>query len=297
VRGSFTGAFRDRAGKLEAADRGTIFLDEVGEMSLRMQALLLRFLETGEIQSVGSDAPSTVVDVRVVAATNRDLAAMVAQRGFREDLLFRINVTHIEVPPLRDRREDIRHFVRYFVEESGRDYQITEAALRTLEAYHWPGNVRELYNVIEQALSLASADRIDLADLPARIATAHGATRTVRRERRRSVADGLYEQLVSGACRFWDDIHPLFLSRDLTRADLRQLIGLGLQASGGNYRMLLDQFGMDQSDYKRLLNFLAAHDCSVDCKVYRVRRAAPLLTSRLPSGTGGAVAAQPPVIV
>src|SRR5204862_3969254 len=111
VKGSFTGAYRDKPGKLQAAHHGTLFLDEVGEMSLRMQALLLRFLENGEVQAVGSDAPRTTVDVRVVAATNRNLAEMIAAGQFREDLLYRLRVIHLEVPPLRRRPDDVRVLV------------------------------------------------------------------------------------------------------------------------------------------------------------------------------------------
>src|SRR6188768_3422109 len=107
VKGSFTGAYRDKPGKLETAHMGTIFLDEVGEMTLRMQGLLLRFLETGELQKVGADGSGRIVNVRVIAATNRDLRDMIKQGTFREDLFYRLNVIHIVVPPLRDRREDI----------------------------------------------------------------------------------------------------------------------------------------------------------------------------------------------
>src|SRR5258705_8183836 len=107
VKGSFTGAYRDKPGKLEVADEGTIFLDEVGEMTLRMQGLLLRFLETGELQKVGADRGGRLVNVRCIAATNRNLPDLVGQGAFREDLFYRLNVIHIEVPPLRDRPEDI----------------------------------------------------------------------------------------------------------------------------------------------------------------------------------------------
>ena len=114
VKGSFTGAYRDKQGKLELADGGTIFLDEIGEMSLRMQGLLLRFMETGELQKVGADRAAGRVDVRVVAATNRTLRDMIAQGTFREDLFYRLNVIHLTVPPLRDRREDISAAARTF---------------------------------------------------------------------------------------------------------------------------------------------------------------------------------------
>src|SRR5216117_571566 len=115
VRGSFTGAYRDKPGKLELAHDGTLFLDEIGEMSLRMQGMLLRFLETGELQKVGSDRRSEIVDVRVVAATNRNLRQMVAEKLFREDLFYRLNVIHLIVPPLRERRHDIPELLEHFL--------------------------------------------------------------------------------------------------------------------------------------------------------------------------------------
>jgi transcriptional regulator with GAF, ATPase, and Fis domain len=120
VKGSFTGAYRDKPGKLEMSDNGTIFLDEIGEMTLRMQGLLLRFLETGEIQKVGAERAASVTNVRVITATNRNLRDLIAQRQFREDLFYRINVIHIVVPPLRERREDVpllvEHFLHRFME-------------------------------------------------------------------------------------------------------------------------------------------------------------------------------------
>src|SRR5215204_2927776 len=142
VKGSFTGAYRDKLGKLQLAHRGTIFLDEIGEMSLRMQAMLLRFLESGEIQPVGSDGAPQWVDVRVVAATNRDLPAMVSKGEFREDLLYRIRVAHLHIAPLRERRDDIRPLIAHVVDRSGQAAVLTEPALAALEAYNWPGNIR-----------------------------------------------------------------------------------------------------------------------------------------------------------
>src|SRR5215468_4682344 len=131
VKGSFTGAYRDKPGKLEMATNGTIFLDEIGEMTLRMQGLLLRFLETGEIQKVGAERVAVAPNVRVIAATNRDLRELVSQGHFREDLFYRINVIHLVVPPLRDRREDIpaliEHFLANFIAGGTRQVQIGES--------------------------------------------------------------------------------------------------------------------------------------------------------------------------
>jgi len=269
VKGSFTGAYRDKPGKLQIADRGTLFLDEVGEMSLRMQALLLRFLENGEIQAVGSDeSVAKKVDVRVVAATNRNLTEMITAGQFREDLFYRLRVIHLEVPPLRERPDDIRLLVAHFIVRSGRAVTIDEEALRAFERYRWPGNVRELQNVIEQTVWLAPADVIHLEHLPPAIRTAGEAVLPLR-ERRTQVADELYTALVVSGYSFWEHIYPLFLARGITRHDIRELVRRGLAVTRGNHRTLLKLFGMSPRDYKRFLNFLAVHDCRVDFREFR----------------------------
>jgi len=269
VKGSFTGAYRDKLGKLQQAHRGTIFLDEIGEMSLRMQALLLRFLENGEIQPVGSYAPPLHSDVRVISATNRDLPTMVAKGEFREDLLYRIKVAHLHVPPLRDRREDIRPLIEHTVAKCKLPVSFTAEALDLLERYRWPGNVRELQNVVEQAISLSLGDHVTPDDLPPAVVASQPGHVYPGRERRRRISDELYDGLVAGGYRFWDDVHALFTDRDITRADLRQLIRRGLATTGGNYRALLQLFGLESQDYKRLMNFLAAHECVVDYREFR----------------------------
>jgi transcriptional regulator with PAS, ATPase and Fis domain len=268
VKGSFTGAYRDKPGKLQVAHRGTIFLDEVGEMSLRMQAMLLRFLENGEIQAVGSDAPSARVDVRVIAATNRNLSEMIAAGQFREDLLYRLRVIHLEVPPLRDRRDDIPVLVKHFVERTGRRVTFSDEAMQLLVRHRWPGNVRELHNVVEQMVWLADDDLIEVNRLPASIRTV-APTAVPTKERRCQVADELYTAVVTGGYSFWEHIYPLFLSRDITRHDMRELVRRGLATTRGNYRALLRLFGMSNDDYKRFLNFLAAHDCRADFREFR----------------------------
>ena len=269
VKGSFTGAYRDKVGKLQQAHRGTIFLDEIGEMSLRMQAMLLRFLENGEVVPVGSDAAPARVDVRVVSATNRNLHDMVVKGLFREDLLYRINVGQIEMPPLRERREDIAPLVEMVVGRSEREFRIEPATMEALQRYRWPGNVRELQNVVEQMLALAEGSTVGPDLLPAAVVIKHGQGLNPIRERRRRVADELYEGLTEGGCHFWNDVYRMFMERDLTRADLRLLIRKGLGTSRGSYRGLLELFGMDDADYKRLLNFLAAHDCAIDFREFR----------------------------
>jgi transcriptional regulator with PAS, ATPase and Fis domain len=268
VKGSFTGAYRDKLGKLQAAHAGTIFLDEVGEMSLRMQAMLLRFLESGEIQAVGSDSRLTTVNVRVIAATNRNLADLIAAGQFREDLLYRLRVIHLEVPPLRQRKDEIPVLVNHFIARSNRRACFTPEAMEALCRYRWPGNVRELQNVVEQAMWLSRSDLVDVAQLP-EILRSPAQTIRPTRERRVQIADELYAALVNGGYSFWDHIYPLFLSRDITRHDMRELVRKGLSTTRGNYRALLKLFGMSNQDYKRFLNFLAAHDCGADFRAFR----------------------------
>lgn len=280
VKGSFTGAYRDKLGKLQTAHRGTIFLDEVGEMSLRMQAILLRFLENGEIQAVGSDTRQATVDVRVIAATNRNLPELIAAGQFREDFLYRLRVIHLEVPPLRLRRDEIPVLVNHFITRTHRRASFTAEAMEALCRYRWPGNVRELQNVVEQAMWLSRGDLVDLAQLPELIRVPAHPIRPTR-ERRVQIADELYAALVNGGYSFWDHIYPLFLSRDITRHDMRELVRKGLSTTRGNYRQLLKLFGMANQDYKRFLNFLAAHDCGADFRAFRHGTAEPQRPPRL----------------
>ncbi|CAH2030636.1 sigma-54-dependent transcriptional regulator [Trichlorobacter ammonificans] len=173
VRGAFTGAVRDRIGKFEAANHGTIFLDEIGTMPLHLQSKLLRVLQEQEIERVGSTR-GIKLDVRVISATNADLDEQVRLGGFREDLYYRLNVIPLHLPPLRERREDILPLVSHFLEKfrclMGRQaIALSKQALDALERYQWPGNVRQLENVVERMVALADDDNISLEDLPAEI--------------------------------------------------------------------------------------------------------------------------------
>jgi two-component system response regulator HydG len=170
VKGAFTHAMTDRKGLFDEADGGTVFLDEIGDMPITMQAKLLRVLESGEIVRVGSNRP-THVDIRVVAATNQDLKEAVNQKTFREDLFFRINQAEINLLPLRDHREDIVPLVHHFIQQAnslhGKDVQnITPEAMRLLHNYRWPGNARELRNVVSQMVVFAESDTLDVDDVP-----------------------------------------------------------------------------------------------------------------------------------
>jgi two-component system response regulator AtoC len=282
LKGSFTGAYRDKPGKLEMASNGTIFLDEIGEMTLRMQGLLLRFLETGEIQKVGAERVATAPNVRVLAATNRNLRELIAQGQFREDLFYRINVIHLVVPPLRERREDIPLLIDRFLGNftgtptngNGKAHpptivkSIAPEAIATLSEYAWPGNVRQLENVIERLVVTGRKETINVEDLPLEIRTPTIGMRP-RRERRRTVADDLFRKLTDQRESFWTAVYPLYMNREITRGNVRDLVHKGLEESRGNYKILLRLFNMENRDYKRFLNFLRKHDCQLPFKEYR----------------------------
>ena len=170
VRGAFTGATATRKGLIEEAQGGTLFLDEIAEMSLGLQAKLLRVLEDKEVRPLGSNR-GTTIDFRIIAATNKDLRAQVASGAFREDLYYRLNVASLSLPPLRGRGEDLRLLARHFIEKHALTQKrpvsgLGREALACLEAYRWPGNVRELENAIEHAIAFATTETIQLDDLP-----------------------------------------------------------------------------------------------------------------------------------
>ena len=274
VKGSFTGAYRDKPGKLEIADSGTVFLDEIGEMTLRMQGLLLRFLETGELQKIGSDRIVGRTNVRVVAATNRDLRELIALGQFREDLFYRLNVIHLVVPPLRERKEDIPamvdHFVEQFTSQTDSIVQsIAPDAVAAFIEYSWPGNVRELQNVIERLVITCRKEVVTADDLPREIRSRRSAMSQPKRERRRTVADDLFKRLVEDRESFWTAVYPFYMQREITRSNIRDLVGKGLMEARGNYKIVAQLFNLESSDYKKFLNFLRKHECQLPFREYR----------------------------
>ena len=279
ARGSFTDAHRERKGYLEQANRGTVFLDEVGEMSLQMQSMLLRFLENGEIQRVGSETRNARVDVRVICATNRTLLDRVKTGEFREDLFYRLNVIHIELQPLRQRRDDIAGLVTHFVNHFAAIHRLPrpemcEETMTILKAYDWPGNVRELKNVAERIVVRWRGGPITAADLPTSITFRRVQTDTAPREIAStpavSRAQALFNAMTQNREDFWSAVHLPFKSRDLTRQDLRSLIRLGLSSTRGSYRSLVRLFNMPEEDYKRFLNFLRKHEAHLPIHEFRM---------------------------
>jgi DNA-binding NtrC family response regulator len=262
---------------LELAHDGTLFMDEVGEMSLRMQALLLRFLETGEIQRVGSDVRHAVVNVRLITATNRDLLQQIRAGAFREDLYYRLNVIHISIPPLRERREDVplllEHFFRHYARVYGAPVpELAPEMLERLRAYPWPGNVRELRNVVERLTVRRQSRELSSADLPIEMRVEPATpSRTGPSE-----GDRLYERLVNGGESFWTAVYEPFMMRDLTRDDLRALITKGLQETRGSYTTVLRLFNLERGEYKRFLNVLHKHGCHLPVAPFRAAGRRPL---------------------
>jgi two-component system nitrogen regulation response regulator NtrX len=239
VKGAFTGAVSTRDGLFGAADGGTLFLDEIGDMSLAAQAKVLRVLQEGQYERVGSTR-ATKVDVRVLAATHRDLPAQVAAGRFREDLLFRLNVIPLTVPPLRERAGDVRllgeHFLaRYAAHRKSPAPTLQEASWRLLDAYAWPGNIRELQNVIERLVILSPGAEVGPQDLPT--------------EMTRGISSPSGSSPVAGASPY------LGMSlRDAREAFERDLIQAALHRHKGNVARAADELGLDRTHLHRRIN-------------------------------------------
>jgi two-component system response regulator HydG len=233
-RGAFTGANRQRTGLFETAHGGTLFLDEVAELPLTLQPKLLRALEGGEFRRVGSSR-NLAADVRIIAATHRDLEEEVRQDRFREDLFWRLNVLHLQVPPLRERLADIPLLAEHILQaatatQSRVPRRISPQAMALLTAYPWPGNVRELRNVMERATALAPTDEIRVDDLPDRIVQSGRAAARV--------ADALHRQLTL---------------RDLERSYIQEV----LRQAGGNKTRAAEMLGLDRKTLYRKLDEFA----------------------------------------
>ena len=275
VRGSFTGAYRDRLGVFETADGGSVLLDEVGEMSPRMQGMLLRFLETGEVQRVGSDDPRRRVNVRVIAATHRSLRDAVEAKTFREDLYYRLNILQIRVPPLREHADDVPELIAYWLEQFRGSYQtppltISTEAMQALCEYQWAGNVRELRNVLERLVSRGFEREVGVADLPPEIVVGTAARVTAQRPAAApKTADILFDRMFRDGESFWSVAYHPFMSRDLTRDDLRALVKRGLTHTFGSYRLLVQTFNLPPDDYKKFLAFLHKYQCYMPFQQFR----------------------------
>jgi len=253
VRGSFTGAVANRAGRFEAAHTGTIFLDEINSTTAKLQVKLLRVLQEREFERVG-DTETIRVDTRVIAASNRELLDEVARGNFREDLYYRLNVVPIYIPPLRGRREDIPHLVTHFLRaynEANARYvvHIQKEALAALVKYHWPGNVRELQNVVERCVILAPGDELTIDLLPAGI---RGDRPSVSLPGRGGDLDSLARDLVEqGMTTSGPDDDTLF-ERVVSRVE-RELISQMLAACGGVQLKAAARLGINRNTLRKKL--------------------------------------------
>lgn len=230
-RGAFTGALTQRIGKFERADGGTIFLDEIGDMPLALQAKLLRILQNGEFQRLGGDQ-TLRTRVRVIAATNKDLAAMVKAKTFREDLFYRLNVVMIQLPPLRERAEDILPLAEYFLHREGKERRLkfSVAAKKALQACRWPGNVRELENAVQRAVVCAAADTIEPTDLSLELA---GPASTL--------GDGID---------WWQNLQDSAVGGDLLATAEKMLVERALRDAGGNVQRAAEILGVTRSSLR-----------------------------------------------
>ena len=227
-RGAFTGALTQRIGKFERADGGTLFLDEIGDMPLALQAKLLRILQNGEFQRLGGDQ-TLRTQVRVIAATNKDLTVMVKEKTFREDLFYRLNVVMIQLPPLREREEDILPLAEYFLHRDGKERRIkfSATAKQFLQSRRWPGNVRELENAVQRAVVCATSDTIEPGDLSA--------------ER-----DAKVSAPATGED-WWSSLKSSAQGQDLLGAAERMLVEKALQEAGGNVQKAAEILGVTRA--------------------------------------------------
>ena len=255
VEGAFTGADRRRVGLFESADSGTVFLDEVHQLTEVLQAKLLRFLENSEIRPVG-DSRSRTVDVRIIAASNLDLHHEATAGRFRRDLLYRLDVMRVRLPPLRDRRDDVPvladHFLRRARMDDGLEpLKLSPGAVRLLQDHPWPGNVRELRNAMELAAITADGDVVNAEELHLRSESSAelGASN-------RSRAEILYAKIVTQGMSFFDVVVEPFRNHDLTRADVFPLIDRALDLGEGRYSAAARKLNVPDRQYQRFMDFL-----------------------------------------
>lgn len=259
-KGSFTGAMDHRRGCFETADGGVIFLDEIGDLHMSAQVMLLRALASGEFQPLGADFTSRV-NVRVVAATNRSLNELAADRQFRRDLIFRLRYFQLDVPPLRDRGDDWRYLLEHYLQKLYLRYGVSKCfskdSLRLLEDYPWPGNVRELITVTTTGYALSDGNVIEPRDFVGQLEDEESASRKggARQDRLGMLERGLRQ----GNSSFWEGVQEPFLERDLNRREVRNLIARGLRETAGSYRQLLDLWHVDGSHYQKFMDFLRHH--------------------------------------
>jgi len=254
-KGSFTGAHIDHKGAFENANQGILFLDEIADLHMSAQVMLLRALAEGEYKSLGSNQ-SHRVDTRVIAATNRPLDQLMVTNEFRNDLYFRLNYFHIQIPPLRKRDEDWNLLIHYFLSKLKQKYGIekyfSDAAINLLSSYDWPGNIRELNSLVTRGYAYSDGKVIEPRDF----AVVLGAQKI---ETCKEFPKLHSQMVVEGEC-FWDVVHKPYMRRDLNRSQVKSIIAMGLAESNNNYRLLLQLFNVPDCDYQKFMDFLRHHN-------------------------------------
>ena len=262
-KGSYTGSIADRPGMFEAAHGGTIFLDEISNTSAGLQAKLLRVIQEREVRRIGETKGRTV-DVRVIVATNTSLEALVQQRLFRQDLLYRLKVLHVRVPPLRNRREDIPLLAEHFVDKLNVAQHLKKYAtpkfIENLGTLSYPGNVRELQNVVERSYLFAKGAAIIAVAADQSASSPAAGIDEIQR---------WFKELSEGRKDFWAEIHEPYKRRDISREKIVALIDLGLRTTRGNYKTMASLFKLKDKDYRRFMDFLRRGDCLLDFRPYR----------------------------
>jgi transcriptional regulator with GAF, ATPase, and Fis domain len=255
IKGSFTGAMSDHKGLLEAADGGVVFLDEVGDLHPHAQTMLLRALAEKEVKPVGSNRTYSV-NVRVIAATNRLLRDMITAGQFRQDLYFRLRYFPLDIPPLRDREDDWKLLISFFVEKLNHEYGLKKGfsptSLKLLERYSWPGNVRELKSIVTIGYSMTDAKYIEPEHF---ISELREASIPIVEEAKGE----LFQKMIKEGLTFWKIIHEPFLDRELNRSQVRDVISQGLLHARGSYRRMSMLFNVRPDHYQKFMDFLRHH--------------------------------------
>jgi len=255
MKGSFTGAIADHKGLFDAADGGAVFLDEVGDLPPSAQTMLLRALAEKEVKPLGSNKTYSV-DVRVIAATNRPLRDMIATGHFRQDLYFRLRYFPLDIPALREREDDWKLLINYFVEKLNQEYNLKKAfsptSIKFLERYPWPGNIRELRSIVTIGFSMAESKFIEPDHFVSELRQANLPAPDAGKSE-------LFGSMVEHARSFWEIVHEPFLDRDLNRVQVREIISQGLLAARGSYRRMSVLFNIKPDQYQKFMDFLRHH--------------------------------------
>ena len=261
-KGSFTGATTDHRGLFDDADGGVLFLDEVGELTPKAQAMLLRALSEDEIKPLGSTR-SKAINVRVIAATNRDLEEMVQQGAFREDLYYRLRYLRLKIPPLRERGEDWRllasHYLVQLNREACMDKKISPTSFSYLADYCWPGNVREVQGVMDVGFCLSDGTWIEPQHFKDELNVSAGTSPKAAPSGPGEQIEFRCRKMIEEQESFWEVVHRPFLDRELNRAQVRTIMQVGLRQSGGSYKRLLPLYGIADHDYLKFMDFLRHH--------------------------------------